>query len=946
MRPTTPISLVLLSWSASPAAAQLTVPSALPGDLVSAPAAGEQRHAALAQGAGQALLVYEDHRALLGGTVAYTSTGAQVLQFARLDAGGALLDAQPTTLRRGTNSPRDPRVAWNGANYLVVWDELVRHASQSDRGVYAARVSPAGQVLDDPPLLLADTSYVDEGYPVVSSDGGSWVVAWSGLVGGADAIQGCVIAADGVPGAPRTLLTATSGFYFPVNFELASANGRHLFVSQHMAPGVSNVQIFGQLFDPALNRIGGELQLSTGAAAADPAVAGQGAEFCVAWRSANQYIRATPVSSAGAVAVFGGVDLFGGAPLYAGFQLPAVAWDGAQWTVAFGTSSGQNSALYAARLAGSVLAAGSPFVVSQGAWQITRPACASLPGGVQLVWDDTRNHPNPVAGFASDRTDLVGAALATGGGAGPVETLSQSPPAQLDVQVAGDAVQGYLVAFFSVTQTSTRVAVQRLAPDGQALDPEPRIVHSGARTLTELDLAWSGSNWMLTWEEFSTSGSSVHGLRVGLDGAALDPAPVLLLPGRGAALAAVGGEYLVAATHEPVLHLRYLYTLRVRASDGLVLDAAPVQRTSVGYDDQATAAAFQDRWIVAWAHKVTHDAPSATIRFMTILPTGTATAADLGGAGPVTGNNEPALATDGQQALLTWTNGGDVRARRILYDGTKLDTDTGLVVSDANGQQFAPAASWSGSAYLLAYADYRAHTNVLDIGIGDVWTTRVDAGGGVLDPTGRVVAEEFLTPEGRPDLAGGGGQTLLAYQALSHAAPYGTWRVFTALDLPPPGATTCTNASLGSDHQLACPCGNSGAPDNGCAHSFSAAGAHLDARGTVAGDAVVLTASGMPQTSFTLFLQHTQAADAVFHDGVLCAGGTLTRLRGRSAVLGQASFPDSSFAQDATTTLAQRGGVFPGAGVRRHYAGWFRNASTTFCPPATANVTNGYAIDW
>ena len=101
-----------------------------------------------------------------------------------------------------------------------------------------------------------------------------------------------------------------------------------------------------------------------------------------------------------------------------------------------------------------------------------------------------------------------------------------------------------------------------------------------------------------------------------------------------------------------------------------------------------------------------------------------------------------------------------------------------------------------------------------------------------------------------------------------------------------------------------------------------------------------------PGTAFTLFQQHDALDDRVLHDGVLCAGGNLVRLRGRSAVGGQAFFPNSLFAQDQTLTLSQRGGVVPGSGALRYYSAWYRNASSTFCPPATANVTNGLSVTW
>jgi len=156
----------------------------------------------------------------------------------------------------------------------------------------------------------------------------------------------------------------------------------------------------------------------------------------------------------------------------------------------------------------------------------------------------------------------------------------------------------------------------------------------------------------------------------------------------------------------------------------------------------------------------------------------------------------------------------------------------------------------------------------------------------------------------------------------------------------------CTNDTFGADHTTPCPCGNIGGAANGCAHSFSAAGAHLQAFGVAAADTVQLDATGMPSAAFTLFMQHDAVGDQTFHDGVLCAGGTLVRLRGRNAAGGASLFPDSTFPNDATLTLSQRGGVTVGSGARRYYSAFFRNASTTFCPPATANVTNGWVIDW
>jgi subtilisin-like proprotein convertase family protein len=158
---------------------------------------------------------------------------------------------------------------------------------------------------------------------------------------------------------------------------------------------------------------------------------------------------------------------------------------------------------------------------------------------------------------------------------------------------------------------------------------------------------------------------------------------------------------------------------------------------------------------------------------------------------------------------------------------------------------------------------------------------------------------------------------------------------------PAPGFALCSGDAADFTH-VPCPCGNFGSPGNGCANSANAAGANLKAIGTSNPDTVSLLGSGMTATGLGLYMQHDAAGDSVFHDGVLCAGGTLTRLRTRAPVSGVSSFPNST----DTITLSVRGGVIPGSGSRRYYAIWYRNAIVTYCPPATANVTNGWAIDW
>jgi len=199
-----------------------------------------------------------------------------------------------------------------------------------------------------------------------------------------------------------------------------------------------------------------------------------------------------------------------------------------------------------------------------------------------------------------------------------------------------------------------------------------------------------------------------------------------------------------------------------------------------------------------------------------------------------------------------------------------------------------------------------------------------------------------------------------ALSALIGEDPNGVWTMFVrddqlgdqglfvawSLDIttcvaPSPGNSICSGDAADNTH-LPCPCGNFGAPGNGCAHSTSANGAHLQVSGATNPDSIVLAASSMPATAFGIYLQHDATGDQVFHDGILCASGNLLRLRSRSAIGGASSFPNST----DTTNVSTRGQVVPGSGAVRYYSTWYRNASTTFCPPATANVTNGWTLTW
>ncbi|MFO1011211.1 MAG: hypothetical protein U1F29_14195 [Planctomycetota bacterium] len=158
--------------------------------------------------------------------------------------------------------------------------------------------------------------------------------------------------------------------------------------------------------------------------------------------------------------------------------------------------------------------------------------------------------------------------------------------------------------------------------------------------------------------------------------------------------------------------------------------------------------------------------------------------------------------------------------------------------------------------------------------------------------------------------------------------------------LPRTGLPYC----FGDGSSGVCPClpvPNWGAPGFGCANSVFASGAQLWAAGvaSVSADSVVLTGVSMPNSS-CIYFQGTLQQVLPLQDGLLCVGGNALRLGQKQNAAFGSSYPN------AGDPLISVRGALPAAGATRYYQVFYRNAAPAFCPPGTANYTNGVAIVW
>ncbi len=93
---------------------------------------------------------------------------------------GSLVESTPTPLLFGHNREQRPSIAFDGANYLVVWaDDRTGYSN-----VWGARVGPAGAPIDATPFAVSPVAAAQT-EPSVAFDGTNFVIAWRDERGGA-----------------------------------------------------------------------------------------------------------------------------------------------------------------------------------------------------------------------------------------------------------------------------------------------------------------------------------------------------------------------------------------------------------------------------------------------------------------------------------------------------------------------------------------------------------------------------------------------------------------------------------------------------------------------------------------------------------------------------------------------------------------------------------------
>lgn len=113
---------------------------------------------------------------------------------ARVTPSGAVLDSAGIAISTAANFQTNPAVAFDGTNYLVVWSDE-RYSYSDD--IFGARVSRSGMVLDTSGIAISTASNW-QGIPKVAFDGSNYIVVWEDARSGSFDIYGAKLNALGI----------------------------------------------------------------------------------------------------------------------------------------------------------------------------------------------------------------------------------------------------------------------------------------------------------------------------------------------------------------------------------------------------------------------------------------------------------------------------------------------------------------------------------------------------------------------------------------------------------------------------------------------------------------------------------------------------------------------------------------------------------------------------
>lgn len=692
--------------------------------------------------------------------------------------------AAPGTELVGTT---DPDVAWNGSEYLVVWADS--RVGGTGPGIYGARVTSSGAVLDVAGFPIATSASATFSAPAIASNEPDYLVVWRSTAtsNGYQSVRGARVTGSRVV-LDATPMTISSLAAVPITDPVVASNGNNYAVAWNGRG--ARVYADGNVYDPggSGSDTGDVLSLAYYSTSdAYLAIRPSGSSYQIwtlsyvgggywGWDGFTQNLPATfaayspsircvPEGSFYSDCVIAWIEDTNPFPLPTMRNLQVVGW-----------ANGQMTSNTPVTLASGALANASLSTRGPAGWYVAYTANATTTPDLRGVSFPNSSNPVPthetlsnaapsgvlprVASggstalvFANASTRFVVASGTGAGASGPYYAAVRSSRETMPA-VTGNA-QGYLVAWHD-DRIPTGIYAVRTSNAGSVLDPTGLFVGATSSTTQRPAVASNGTDFAVGY----VGASSVVRRIVGSTGQLLDPGGLVVGVGSRPALASNGADYLaVGESAGTVLGRRV-------TSAGVVQGGAAF---TIGSGQNAAVASNGAGFLATW------DTAGGDIRAARV--DGAGTVLDASGfvvSAAANAQSTPTVASDGTDYFVAWS---DLRAGAADIYGARVSSatlvpdqvidDVGIAISTATSAQTAPCLSWNGTEYLTVWSDTR--------GISvDVFGTRVSPAGVVEDAAlGTALAGQTTLNEIQPSVASGLPDShLLAYVYDDAGQPY------------------------------------------------------------------------------------------------------------------------------------------------------------------------------
>jgi PKD repeat protein len=739
--------------------------SLLPGDNPTTGSAGLQITPEISAsdnmiGGVKTLVVWADSRANPYGSFDYES--AWDIYGVRLDANGNPIESQPFPIYSGHATQNNPKVAWNGTQWLVVFEsyDLSGTGFYYAKTLQAVRVSQFGQVLDPKPITLFGLTPSGPSYWDVASDGRNFVVVNQGTSTSGD-IVAMRVSYDGYVLDSPTKAMVDETYFGRYNIKLVYARGAFL-LSYY-----DNNDSKAIRFDSDLNKLDTQPFSFLPVTVSD--FASTRTAHYVVW-SEQQWnytmaIKGSRVAANGIKLDGNGVNISGSFPADP-YTPVTVVWDGQNWKAVWQS----NGSLRIARIStfgqvldpGGVLVPGPKSGVSAGNGK----------GGVHVVWNEYVNSEN----------DILGAHIDVNNNAQPNQNLSVSAPQQVRSDIAASG-NGYMVVYRSSVSQTNRVMAQPLDIDGNPLTSEPILLATGGLINGPgiPNVAWNGSVYLVAW----SNSNVIVAQRLLPDGTKVDQSPFVVMSQcfGPSDVAALGEKFFITGRKFGSTTQYILATgARVDGNTGQVLDGSPLVLGGIYVRTMPAVTTLGGKWLVVFSSNWTHDNPNADTIGVFVPPSGSnENAFAIHGPFSTSGGNfifEIGLASSGNVALMVQsqelTSGveTDLLARRVFPNGT---VSSMVNLTPWIGNQYRPRVSWDGKHFIVVYQEQKnrdaPHTlDQLDAR-SDLFAMRITESGSILDTQGFVFSAESFS-ETDPNVVSLNGKSMLTGSLLLRKSLY------------------------------------------------------------------------------------------------------------------------------------------------------------------------------